>query len=332
MLIYYKDETGAELLSLTRILVVDDHERWREQVRLLLQARPGWQVIAEASDGSEAVEKAEELKPDLILLDIGLPKVNGIEAARRIRRFSPSSTIVFLSQQHDLDVVRTGLGTGASGYVLKTDAGAELLPAIDAVLRGKQFVSSSLKRAETAGISAAKLPCRHDLLLFTDDAVLLDSFSRFIAPALKTGNAAIALVTKSHAKNLCQRLKAESVDIDDAIRQGTFILLDLAETLDTLSVDGVPATVRLAEDFSRLIETASKAAKAEHPRVAICGECAGHLWAEGETDLAIRLEQGCNDLAKKYDLDILCSYPVAGFYGKKNEHIIHSIHREHPAV
>ena len=130
-------------MPLIRVLIVDDFENWRRQVHSLLQARPAWQVIAEASDGSEAVQKAEELKPDLILLDIGLPKLNGIEAARRIRQRSPSSKIIFLSQNSELDVVREAVGTGAFGYVLKTDAGSELLPAMDAVLRGKQFVRAA---------------------------------------------------------------------------------------------------------------------------------------------------------------------------------------------
>jgi DNA-binding NarL/FixJ family response regulator len=133
------------VLPLIRVLVVDDFEKWRRQVHLLLQARPAWRVIAEASDGSEAVQKAEDLKPDLILLDIGLPKLNGIEAARQIRQRSPSSKIVFLSQNSDLDIVRAAFDTGASGYVRKIDAGRELLPAVDAVLGSKQFVSSSLK-------------------------------------------------------------------------------------------------------------------------------------------------------------------------------------------
>ena len=128
-----------------RFLIVDDFKDWRRQARLLFQARPEWQVMAEASDGSEAVQKAEELKPDLVLLDIGLPKLNGIEAARRIRQLSPSSKIVFLSQNNDRDIVRAALSTGVLGYVLKTDARGELLPAVDAVLRGKQYVSSSLK-------------------------------------------------------------------------------------------------------------------------------------------------------------------------------------------
>ena len=85
-------------MSSIRILVVDDFKDWLRQVRLLLQPRPKSQVIAEASDGLEAVQKAEDLKPDLILVDIGLAKLNGIEVARRIRQRSPSSKIVFLSE------------------------------------------------------------------------------------------------------------------------------------------------------------------------------------------------------------------------------------------
>ena len=107
-----------------------------------LQARPVWQIIAEASDGPEAVQKAEDLKPDLVLLDIGLPELNGIEAARRIRQLTPGSKIIFLSQNSDLDVVRAALSTGALGYVRKIDAGRDLLLAVDAVLRGEQFFSS----------------------------------------------------------------------------------------------------------------------------------------------------------------------------------------------
>jgi CheY-like chemotaxis protein len=138
----------GQRLSSIQILISDDFADWRRQVRLLLQARPEWQVISEASDGLEAVQKAQDLKPEIILLDIGLPKLNGIEAARRIRQLSPNSKIIFLSQNNDLDIVRAALSTGIRGYVRKTDVKRELLPAVDAVLRGKQFVSSSLKGRE----------------------------------------------------------------------------------------------------------------------------------------------------------------------------------------
>jgi DNA-binding NarL/FixJ family response regulator len=319
-------------LSSFSILIADDYEGWRRQARLLFQARPEWQVVAEASDGSEAIQKAEKLKPDLIVLDIGLPKLNGIEAARQIRQLSPSSKIIFLSLYNSLDVVQAALGTGALGYVCKTDARRELLLAVDAVLRGKQFVSSSINGFESTDTSVEKAPHRHELLMFSDDTVLLDSFARFIAAALKADNAAIALVTKSHQESLRQRLKAEGVDTDGAIQQGTFILLDVADTLSALLVDGSPDPVRFLEDFSSLIKEAAKAAKAEHPRVAFCGECLGRLWAEGKTDAAIRLEQGCDELVKTHEVDILCAYPLRSFHGEEDEHIFQSICAEHSAV
>lgn len=132
-----------ELRSSIRILVADDFESWRRQSRSLFQSRPQWQVIADAVDGPEAIQRAEELKPDLIVLDFGLPKLNGIEAARRIRQLSPSSKIIFLSQYNDYDIVRAALGIGALGYVHKKDALSELLLGVDSVLRSELFVSSS---------------------------------------------------------------------------------------------------------------------------------------------------------------------------------------------
>ena len=103
-------------------------------------------VVGEAADGWEAVQKALTLKPDLIVLDIGLPKLNGIKAANRILAIGHNSAkIIFLTQESDSDVVQAAFSTGAQGYVLKTDAGNQLLPAIKAVLRGERFVSSGIK-------------------------------------------------------------------------------------------------------------------------------------------------------------------------------------------
>jgi DNA-binding NarL/FixJ family response regulator len=120
------------------ILVVDDYNEWRRTVCQLLEGRPESQsqVIYEVSDGAEAVRMAEELKPDLILLDIGLPILNGIEAARRIQQLSPNSKIIFLSADNSLDIVQEALSTGVQGYVYKAQAQNELLRVIDAVMNG----------------------------------------------------------------------------------------------------------------------------------------------------------------------------------------------------
>jgi DNA-binding NarL/FixJ family response regulator len=130
-------------LSLVRILVVDDFEPWRRFASSLLRGKPELQVVGEASDGLEAVQKAVELKPDLILLDLHLPKLNGLEAARQIRDLVPESKIVFLSQESSDDVVQEALNTGAWGYVVKANAASELLTAVETVISGRKFVSST---------------------------------------------------------------------------------------------------------------------------------------------------------------------------------------------
>jgi len=129
---------------IVRVLIVDDYEQWRRFLRLTLAVREQLRIIAEVTDGLEAIQKAEELQPDLILLDIGLPTLNGIEAARRIREVSPNSKILFISETRSQDIAREALSTGAGGYVVKSDAAGELLHAIKVVLEGKRFISASL--------------------------------------------------------------------------------------------------------------------------------------------------------------------------------------------
>jgi DNA-binding NarL/FixJ family response regulator len=133
-------------MAVVRIMVVEDFEEWRRFVLSLLQQIPTLRVICEVSDGLEAVRKAEELKPDLIFLDIGLPSVNGIEAARRIRLRRSNSKILFMSQESDPEVVQEALSVGRTGYLLKADASAELLAAVEATVKGEPFLSRGLAK------------------------------------------------------------------------------------------------------------------------------------------------------------------------------------------
>jgi DNA-binding NarL/FixJ family response regulator len=143
-----------------RILIVDDFEPFRVFVFSVFSNAPEFQIICEASDGLEAVQKAEELKPDLILLDIGLPRLNGIQAARQIRKLAPSSKILFLSQESSADVVQEALDLGAMGYVVKAYAGSELLAAVEAVCQGRRFVSVGSSGGNiTRGTNSQPLDC-----------------------------------------------------------------------------------------------------------------------------------------------------------------------------
>jgi DNA-binding NarL/FixJ family response regulator len=131
-------------MSSLRVLVVEDFVPFWQVIRSTLAERPNVQVIDEVADGLEAVQKAELLEPDLVLLDIGLPTLNGIEAARQIRKRAPDSKIIFVSQESSWDVVQEALNLGAWGYVLKERTANDLLPAVKAVLQGRQFVSFGL--------------------------------------------------------------------------------------------------------------------------------------------------------------------------------------------
>jgi len=133
--------------------VVDDYEPFRRFVCTILEARPELQVIGEASDGLQAVQKAAELQPDLILLDIGLPKLNGIETAHRISRVTPNATILFVSQETDPEVVAES-SNGAKGYVWKQDASTELVPAVEAVLHGTHFISTGVAKSNATSYLA----------------------------------------------------------------------------------------------------------------------------------------------------------------------------------
>src|SRR5687768_1937835 len=152
-----------------RILVVEDSPAFRRFICTALQQRAEFQTI-EAADGLEAVQKAEELQPDLILLDINLPKLHGFEVAKQIRRLAPHARLLFMSQESSSDVVRKALSLGAHGYIQKLSAGTDLLPAINAVLDGQRFLSSSVA---LAGPTDAPAPRRHEILFCSDDAAVV---------------------------------------------------------------------------------------------------------------------------------------------------------------
>lgn len=315
------------MLPFCRILLVDDFGPFRQFVRISLQARAEFRIVGEALDGMEAIQKAHDLQPDLILLDIGLPKLNGMVAAERIRILAPDAKLVFVSLESSSAIVEEAFRRGARGYIHKMRAQADLIPAIEAVLAGKHFVSSDLEFGDST-----KVHRRHEVLFWSDEMVFLESARHFIAEALKTDRSAIVIATPSHRESIVQNLKAAAFDMDGAIQKGIYTSLNAAEALSDIMVNGLPDRGRCFETLGSVIESSVKATKTEHSRISVFGECAPLLWAEGNTNGAIELEKVCNDLIKTRDIEVLCAYPLRLSQRADDEATFNSICAEHTNV
>jgi DNA-binding NarL/FixJ family response regulator len=339
--------------SLIRVLLVENFEPFRRHVVSMLQSRPDLEVVGEAWDGLEAVQMAQEVKPDLVLLDIGLPGLNGMEVARQISRLCAESKILFVSQETSSDIVHSALAIGAKGYVVKTHAGTELLIAINAVLRGERFVSSGLtgidftegkgqhtsahpnREKAVAPFSPQNSARRHEVAFYHNDAALVDGFANLSKAALAAENAVIVIATTEHQRSILQRLRTNSVvDVDGALRDGSLTQLDALAVVSAVMVKDLdlPDPVRCARLIGEMVTRALGAARGAQPRVVICGECAPALLREGNADAAIRLEHLWDEITRGYQVDTLCGYLWTAFPQKESSPTYSRICVEHSAI
>jgi len=318
-----------------RVLVADDYLPFCQFVRSTLQKVEELQVIGEAFDGLSAVQKAQELRPDLILLDIGLPMLNGIDAAKRIRELSPHSKILFISQETSTDVVLGALATGAAGYVVKMDARRELITALEAVLRSEEYVSARIAdsvfpKASVAGASlhallgsvamvgCPRLSAReqgHVVHFYTDDAVLLDGVSSWVGDSLRAGQSFVAVMTTIHRSGLEKRFIAQGIDLTEAIKNGQLTIFDADQALGRFMDAVGPNRERFLSQFGDIVRRARAVSVAKSRRVLVFGEMVALLWARKQYEATIRLEELWNELSLTCKFYLCCAYPASAFRG-----------------
>jgi DNA-binding NarL/FixJ family response regulator len=325
-----------------RVLLVEDYQPFRHFVMSSLQDKLALDAIDEAVNGLEAVQKAQELQPQLILLDIGLPELNGIEAARQIKSLSPDSRILFVSQETSGDIVEAALATGAQGYVAKMDAGGELFAAIAAVLRGEKYVSkiptSNLRSSQTQVASLYRRPIRidsppsHEVTFYSDERSLLDGFTLFTEKVLKRGDATILIAKEFHQQAVLVRLQTSGLDMKAVIEQGRYVALDPAEMLSSIMIGDLPDPVRFSKITTELIAKTAESVDEDPRRVAACGECAPLLWERGNPEAAVRLEHLWDTVTTPYGVRTLCGYLLPSFQGGIGSFIFERICKEHSAV
>lgn len=298
----------------------------------------------------DAVESAKKLQPDLILLDISLPKLNGFEAARQIAKVAPQSKILFVSEHRSPDILEAALGTGAFGYVLKSDAGSELLPAVRAVLELRRYVSASVGIRDLAHATdheadnhkqhknfvarsvAQHTNSRHEVTFYSDDVEFVDGFARFVERCLKAGNVVIVILTESHHASLLQKLSRDGLDMAAEFKQRTYIPLNVADTLSAFMVNDSPDPALLRNVARVFIAEAPTGANGKRRRVAVCGEGVNSLLAAGNLDATIRLERIWNEIAKDEELDIFCGYFRAVFDNEEYVSALERVCAEHSTV
>ena len=314
-----------------RILVVDDCEPWRRFVSSTFQKQQGLQILIEVSDGLEAVYRGEDLRPDIIVLDIGLPTLNGIKAAQRIREVSPNSKILFLSEENSPEIAEAALEAGGIGYLVKSDAGRELLAAMKAVSEGKRYMSTRLvgQAFFASPDDTSEDFIRHELQIYANDAALLEGFAKFIAGGLRAGTAVVLLATETHRRGLFQKLHMRGFDLDAILRSGSYISINVYETLSSCTPYDQPDPARLENMVRRLIETGSKAPTGATRSVTACGEWAPLLWTQGKLDAALRVEELWDEVSHKYRLNSLCGYLSATLQSEKGHQIFQKISSVH---
>jgi len=316
----------------TRFLVVDDHEPWRRFALKMIQKMPGAELVGESSDGLQAIGLAQQLQPDLIVLDIGLPQISGIEAARQIRQFCPSSKILFMTENRSVEIAEEALSTGAGGYVVKSAAASELLSAIKAVLAGKRFISPSLGGHAAASLNSQSEAAthRHEVAFYPDDNSLVDAYVRFIEDALNAGNAVIVGVTEPHRASLTPKLQANGVDVAAAIEHGSYVPLDATDAMRSLTINDMPDAISCAKLIGDVVARATKGVRREHARVMVCGEIAPTMLSKGNAAGAIQLEHLWDEITRGYGIHTLCGYLSTAFLG--NDSVVQNICAEHSAI
>ena len=344
----FRNVYGSRWAGLS-VLIAEDFAGFRQFLSATLRQRSSIQEIHEVLDGLEAVRKAAQLQPHLVLLDVGLPTMNGIEVAQKIRELSPESKIVFVTSLSSAEIAREALASGAQGIVLKIDAGNELLSAVAAVMRGEQFVSRSF--LTHAGVSEAPIldadrdhlfsqvlnasnrnnAYSHEINFYSDDDEFGQVMASVIGTDLKSGATVLFVASRVHRERVFSRLAGYPA-FDLAVSENRYQPLDADEVIDSFMVGGELNRDRFVQVAKSAVFQAISASKGKGRRVVGCGQCAPLLWSRGHKEAAIQVEQMWNEVSKECPFDILCSYPLASIRNQEDRRALQQICAEHSAI
>jgi len=206
----------VNIVETLRILIADDHELFRDGIRSLLQSHAGWEICGEASTGREAIAKSKELRPDVVILDISMPDLNGADAARRIRKESANTEVLILSMHYSDQLIREIVDAGASGYVLKSDSEHDLLVAVETLAKHKPFFTSQAREVIqgefSLGVPVTKIPTSLRKRVTSREREVLQLLAGGMSSKDVASSLGISVKTaESHRSNIMHKLDIHNI-------------------------------------------------------------------------------------------------------------------------
>ena len=339
-----------------RILIVDDSELMRRGIRSLLGKRTDWLVCGEAKDGLEATEKARELRPDVVLMDLSMPRMGGAEAIRILRAEFPDTAVIIVSQ-NDPDVLRRHAAElGAYGYIAKGDLTRDLVDMVERVggndrsLPDSFYLSRSVRAVEDGrGASADRKvaggervqkglaeawssvltgagPRDHIVQLYQDQQFLNRAVCRFAAAAIANGEGVILIPTIAHWDAFKSRLKDE-VDVKAAEDRGQLTIVNADEFLPAFLRDGMPDSPVFLALAANVVSRAR--GEGRYPKVRCWGEMVSLLWERGDIAASMNLEDLFDQLAQQQNMAVFCSFLMDNFNGEVHARILPRLGENH---
>lgn len=301
------------------VLLVEDHKQFRTYIRDLLEEHQNLRIVGEAEDGVTAVDRCLELQPDFVLLDIGLPKLNGFQVARRIRQSAPGSRIVFLTQESSAEMAHEALSLGAAAYVIKAHTAGDLIPALLAARDGRSFVSPAVRgfdsllhpvlsnaNSGSPDASPSSSSYSHQLHFYNDHLSFLVGLSSYVEGVLNAGKAFLAVLLPEDNRDLIRSLRSRGINTEEVIARRRLVLMDSSGLSAQYLVNGRLDSAGAWSGSVSLVEMM----KSNNPGIAICagGQWAPVLLAQGNQEAALQIERIWDRIARLYNVEVFCAY------------------------
>jgi CheY-like chemotaxis protein len=307
------------------VLLADDHLAVLRSVSRLLAA--DFNVVAAVGDGSQALEASRRLDPDVVVLDVTMPGLDGFQTAQELKRIGSRAKIVFLSMHEAEEFVATAVASGGSAYVLKTRIRLDLPSAVNHALAQRLFVPSLASLLAVVDGRGA-----HAVQFYANSQPFLNEVSRFLGLVLRRRDPAVVLAAGPNRVGLMERLEASGVDVAGAIRARRLLVMDAAEAVSQIMRDGRVDPERVAEMIDDLERLRVDVADGPGSRLTIVGEVAVLLCRHGNFEAAIQLERLWDDLTRPLPFLTVCGYSIDCLRAESDPELLFNVCAHHSAV